>query len=195
MTESSDVQPKCLRCGRDRLSAVHKGEIALSSGTRYGFAQTDSSHPYFSEGEQGAFTLDLRAEPGCVRWVRYDVRLVRYAADCAERVIDLTGPERPQAEAAIQAARAWADDPTEEHRLRAKHAAKAVSSNLRESFSPAECSSDAAANAAFSAVFHHDADYASAAAIFARLAVENRATEVAWQAERRQYYGLPEVEA
>ena len=43
-------------------------------------------------------------------------RWVQWAAECAERVLPLAGEYRAQSEAAIQAARAWAESPTEERR-------------------------------------------------------------------------------
>ena len=54
------------------------------------------------------------------------VRWVRYACDCAERVLPLAGPARPQVEAAIRAAREWCDHPTEERREACRQAADAA---------------------------------------------------------------------
>ena len=110
-------------------------------------------------------------EPERIRWVRF-------AADCAEHVLHLTGTARPQAEAAIKAARAWADDPIEERRQAAEQAARA------------------AAHAAYVAYYTDRADYAANnATLYAADAAANAATdhnaERAWQAERRKFYGLP----
>ena len=127
-------------------------------------------------------------EPERIRWVRY-------AADCAERVLSLTGPARPQAEAAIRAARAWADDPTEERCCQvAEHAADA-----------AVHASSAADHAAYVAAYHatHAAAYAADAAAYAAVHASSAAdcaanaaadhdVEQAWQAKRRRFYGLPE---
>ena len=116
-------------------------------------------------------------------------RWVRYAADCAERVLGLTGQYRPQAEAAIRAARAWADNPTEELQETCRVAANAVP--LVEG-TPAAAASASAAYAAASALFGGRASLAAAVAVdAASMAFVNpHHVERAWQAERRRHYGL-----
>ena len=120
-------------------------------------------------------------EPEKTRWVRY-------AADCAERVLGLTGQYRPQAEAAIRAAREWVDSPTDE-RLRACHAA------IFEVFIAPGAPPSAPYFAARSAI--HVAFFdATAAANTASFAVgvasgsDGHDSERAWQADRRRFYGL-----
>ena len=137
-------------------------------------------------------------EPERIRWVRY-------AADCAERVLHLTGAARPQAEAAIQAARAWADEPTDGRRVVAMLAADAADELAYEASDAGfEVRADAiwgAAEAAFAASAHgfsmavSAAKYAadSARAVHYLDSIEFGAYEAAreWQAERRKFYRLP----
>ena len=115
---------------------------------------------------------------------------VRYAADCAERVVHLAGEYRPQAEAAIRAARAWADDPTEKRLLECGKA----DSDARV------FDSDCAANAADAAAYAARTAIDPAASVEARgkaaeaaakaAAATEYEKERAWQKERRRFYGL-----
>ena len=133
-------------------------------------------------------------EPERIRWVRY-------AADCAERVLHLTGTARPQAEAAIKAARAWADDPTDVRLRTARRAANTAFAAASASDADAAfCATNAAGYAAaadvtYAATPAADAAYAAARAD-ARAAYGEGSNfylaERAWQAERREFYGLPE---
>ena len=133
------------------------------------------------------------------------IRWVRYACDCAERVVHLAGSARPQAEAAIRAAREWADAPSETMRRKARGAASAAyyaaGSRRNTAAYAAGNAAYAAGNAAHAADAFFAVDFAAAADAFfavdfaaaAAFAAADRATERAWQAERRKYYGLPEV--
>ncbi len=120
-------------------------------------------------------------EPERIRWVRY-------AADCAEHVLHLTGSARPHAAAAIRAARAWADKPTYAHRETARQAAHAA-----HAAHAAACAAGYAAYATHNAGSATNAEYiATCAADCARIAAADYEAERAWQAERRKFYGLPE---
>jgi hypothetical protein len=118
------------------------------------------------------------------------IRWVRYATDCAERVRGLTGEYRPQAEAAIRAARAWADDPTEKRLLACGKAAS------NAAVFDSDCAAHAADAAAYAARTPIDttasveasAKAAEAAAEAAK--VSTYEIERAWQADRRRFYGL-----
>lgn len=123
-------------------------------------------------------------EPESVRWVRY-------AADCAERVLPLTGDGRPQAEAAIKAARAWADCPCEEHEESADAAARTV--RTTRIVDSAIHAVDAATKTATSATGDttravRDAEMAAS---YARRAIEDAEKE--WQTRRLQLYGATVV--
>ena len=120
---------------------------------------------------------------------------VRYAADCAERVVHLAGEYRPQAEAAIRAARAWADDPTEKRLLECGKA----DSDARV-FDSSDCAATAADAAAYAARTAIDPaaslearGKAAEAAAKAAAATEYE-KERAWQKERRRFYGLSEAD-
>ncbi len=116
------------------------------------------------------------------------IRWVRYAADCAERVLPLVPPScRSQAEAAITAARVWADQPTEEHREEAWVAGDTAGDVAIHS------AAHAAYAAAHVAYVAHAADHAAYAAAYAAYISADPIQERAWQAERRRYYGLPEA--
>ena len=116
------------------------------------------------------------------------VQWVRYAADCAERVLPIVPPRfRGQAEAAIVAARLWADEPTEMHRTDAWMAAYAATC-----IAASDCVY-AAVYAADAAAHATHAIYAGYAAVSAVCASLDPAQERVWQAERRKYYGLPEA--
>ena len=140
---------------------------------------------------------------------RERIRWVRYAADCAERVLHLAGPHQPKAEAVIQAARAWADDPTGE-RLDALRGAGADAS--RESFHLLSDSEThyirydvrnirsnalrAACHVADTAILGNPIYYAVSAAWEAEKAATLARTlpaptpEQAWQEERLKFYGF-----
>lgn len=117
-------------------------------------------------------------------------RWVRYAADCAERVLGMTDQYRPQAEAAIRAARKWVDDPTSEQARACQQAVIA----LDHVTDPASVS--AATMAAVSAAFAAEAAYSQYSVALVGY-VEHMAaraswdpSERAWQSERRRFYGL-----
>ncbi len=134
------------------------------------------------------------------------IRWVRYAADCAERVLHLAGPQRPDAEAAIQAARAWADDPTGERRETCRETADRayLGATLTASLSLIFGNRAVKAiqsTAAFSAALAAKAAVCGDATTFAAHAVDAAidaahdagsapGAEQAWQAERRKFYGL-----
>ena len=100
------------------------------------------------------------------------IRRVRYAADCAERVLPIAGKARHQAEEAIRAARAWADEPTEARRIAAKDAAVAVSAAAEAAYAATAAAYTAAyeADAAADAAAAHAADAAADAALSAERA-------------------------
>ena len=82
-----------------------------------------------------------------------DLRVnVRIAIQMAEGVLELTGTARPQAEAAIEAAKKWLDDPSEENAAAAANAATNAAT-------AAANAADAAANATYAAATatYHDA--------------------------------------
>jgi hypothetical protein len=97
---------------------------------------------------------------------------VRLAADFAERVVHLAGEGRPAAEAAIAAARAWADNPCEKTQsaaLRAAYDARAAAYDARAAAYDARAAAyaadaaDAAADAAaYAAAYAADAADAAA---------------------------------
>ena len=133
-------------------------------------------------------------------------QLVRYAADCAERVLHLAGPLRPNAEAAIQAARAWAESPTEERRQACRETADRayLDSVLSAAFvavfgdrtvKKAHSSAVLAAALAGKAAVCGDSALFAAGAAEAATGVRHTGSapgaERAWQAERRKFYGLP----
>jgi len=73
---------------------------------------------------------------------------VRFAARCARRVLDLVRPDdRAACVEAIEAADAWADEPTEEHRQRAARAASATCAAWAECAASAACAACAACDA------------------------------------------------
>jgi hypothetical protein len=124
---------------------------------------------------------------------------VRYAADCAERVLDLTGEYRHLAEAAIQAARAWADDPTEERLKACRDASSAAHDSVRDSAFVFAFSVRAAGWAALATIDDLDvaalcasraAAYAADAAAVAAIATVEAVYdgERAWQTRRRRHY-------
>ena len=100
-------------------------------------------------------------EPEGVRWVRF-------AADCAEHVLHLTGTARPEAEAAIRAAREWADEPSEQNREAAEQAAidaEAAAVYADADFAFAGDAANTAAGAAYAAAdFAYAAEHAADAA-------------------------------
>ena len=124
-----------------------------------------------------------KAGPIAIRWVRY-------AADCAEHVLCFTDSARPLAEAAIRAARAWADDPTEERREAAADATDDAEGDADYSFGYArDAASAAALAAAIAAIYAADAAYSAVSAAYAS-AYAADVREIAWQIERLRYYGL-----
>ena len=134
-------------------------------------------------------------EPERIRWVRY-------AADCAERVLGLTGAKRQQAEAAIRAARAWADNPTPERSGACRTAVDAATAADAGAYATTNAAAFAADAAAFAAAAPGPgavaASYAAAnAATAAHAAADTKdsadsayTSERAWQAERRRIYRL-----
>jgi hypothetical protein len=133
----------------------------------------------------------------------HHVMAVRLAADFAEHVIHLTGEGRPVAEAAIAAARAWADNPCEETQsaaLRAADAAYVAAYVAARAAAAATRAADAATRAADAATraaaYAAYATYAAHAAAFAADAYAARAAayadlgaEKAWQISRiREVY-------
>lgn len=143
------------------------------------------------------------AEPERVRWVRF-------AADCAEHILCLADSSRPQTEAAVQAAREWADDPIEERREAEGRAAEAAEGAAFETLhQPVGVVTEAAADAAYAAYFADAATYAADTAYYAAYASDAStlrvhrsvlriggrsalpdAGERDWQAGRLRYYGL-----
>jgi hypothetical protein len=119
----------------------------------------------------------------------HHVMAVRLAADFAEHVIHLTGEGRPAAEAAIAAARAWADNPCEETQSAALRAARAADAAADAAYAAyaydaaayAAYAYDAAAYAADAAA---DAAYAYDAAAYAAAAYADSEVEEAWQISR-----------
>ena len=122
---------------------------------------------------------------------------VRYAADCAEQVVDLAGMWRSEAWTAIRAARGWADAPTPGGAL------AAISAAFRAEYVDTSATPyavyyviRAAASAARAAVASNAAPLAGYAADYSIRAVvasgNGSAVESvrAWQAERRRHYGL-----
>ena len=148
-----------------------------------------------------------RTDPRAIRWVRF-------AADCPEHVLCLSDSARPLAEAAIRAARAWADDPTEERREAAADAAEAAEEvafgetlhhPIGDVAYSAVCAAYAAyfADAAYAADAAHYAAYASDAATLRAhhfvlriggLSALPAAGERDWQLERLRRYGLQHSE-
>ena len=129
--------------------------------------------------------LATRADPRAIRWVRF-------AADCAEHVLSLTGSARPEAEAAIRSARAWAEEPSEQNREVAERAAEAAEDAAiyaDADFAYAGDAANTAAGAAYAAAdFAYAAEHAADAACSAYSAAG--ADEPDWQLERLRYYGL-----
>lgn len=131
----------------------------------------------------------IKSELGAVEPER--IRWVRYAADCAERVVDITGPNRSLAEAAIRAAREWADDPTPERVRTCKLAVIALDPVTDPASAGADTAAAASAAWAAEAVYSQDpvsevagnAEYTAAYASW-------DSSERAWQADRRRIYGL-----
>ena len=76
---------------------------------------------------------------------------VRIAIQMAEGVLELTGTTRPQAEAAIEAAKKWLDDPSEENTTAANAAAYAAATTAANAGAYAAAAYAAAAAAATSA--------------------------------------------
>jgi hypothetical protein len=120
----------------------------------------------------------------------HHVMAVRLAADFAEHVIHLTGEGRPAAEAAIAAARVWADNPCVETLSAALRAADATAYASARAYAAANT-----ANAAYDAAYavHAAADaayavYATADAIHAAAHAVDAAAEPgeerAWQISR-----------
>jgi hypothetical protein len=144
-------------------------------------------------------------EPDRIRWIRY-------VADCAEHVLPLSGKARPQAEAAIRAVREWCDDPTEERRIGARRAGEVAYAAATDAYFASDSghliyatATDAAADAAGYAAYEtssaaagasHAVTHASDAAAYSAgiTYAAARAAEREWQAERRRFYGLEEVE-
>jgi hypothetical protein len=126
----------------------------------------------------------------------YHVMAVRLAADFAEHVIHLAGKGRPAAEAAIAAARAWADNPCEETQSAALRAARAAYAAVWAA-ADAAAAYDAAAYAAFAAARaaadNADADACGCAAAYAVDAAADPGAEKAWQISRirRVYPNCP----
>jgi hypothetical protein len=115
---------------------------------------------------------------------------VRLAADFAERVVHLAGKGRPAAEAAIAAARAWADNPCEKTQSAALRAARAAydarvaaSAATARAYAAAAYAAHAAADAAFAAAY---ATYAPDAVAYAAVAATDADPEAekAWQNSR-----------
>ena len=133
---------------------------------------------------------------------RWDSRTwTKYAADCAERVLPLTGAKRPQAEAAIVAARAWANNPTKERRNVARQIiaeTESIAFHLDDDTTEGKAASLAMMSAALSAkvptVLDEDATAmrAESAAINAALIADISTVdaEQQWHAKRRHFYAL-----
>ena len=137
-------------------------------------------------------------EPERIRWVRY-------AADCAEHVLPLAGKTCPEAESAIHAARAWCDGPTRERRGAAFEALAATARAARAATAAARAARatahavDAAYAAVYAAVYDSvfvakTTAYAASTAVYNSSDGAAKSEEHAWQAERRRFYGLEEVE-
>lgn len=130
-----------------------------------------------------------RGKPGLTK----KVRLVRYACDCAERVISKTGEFRPEAEAAIAAARAWCDRPTKEREKAVCRASDAAYDGVRSAAVYNNYAAYALYAAYSAAYFFNTKDFYTYAAATAKCAAEisnDYAAEIKWQAERRRFYGL-----
>ena len=177
----------CARCG-------HRRDLHGNVGLFGCYAQPCA--------QRWRFWFHLRS--WCPAFVPYEAKptppdpdrtqLVRYAADCAERVLHLAGEYRPQAETAIRAARAWADDPTEKRLLAC---GKAASNAQVFDSDCAANAADAAAYAARTAIDPAASVEASAKAAEAAAEVGRASTyidERAWQKERRRFYGLSEAD-
>ena len=123
-------------------------------------------------------------EPEKTRWVRY-------AADCAERVIDLAAEGRGWAEACIRAARAWADDPSSESLAWEARALHRRTSTGNNAVYAAACAARSAGALSSLASINIAKDAAVTAAGAAHLlSLEDYAAMLAWQEERRRFYGL-----
>jgi hypothetical protein len=122
----------------------------------------------------------------------HHVMAVRLAADFAEHVIHLTGEGRPAAEAAIAAARVWADDPCEETQSAALRAARAAyaaarayaAANTANAAYDAAYAVHAAADAARAAAYATYTPDAAADAADAAAASADSEAEEAWQISR-----------
>ncbi len=114
----------------------------------------------------------------------YHVMAVRLAADFAKRVVHLAGEGRPAAEAAIAAARAWADNPCEETRLAALRAARAAAADAAYAARAAADAAYVAARAADAAAYAADAAFASTRAASAAADAADLEAEKAWQISR-----------
>jgi hypothetical protein len=120
----------------------------------------------------------------------YHVMAVRLAADFAEHVIHLAGEGRPVVEAAIAAARAWADNPCEETQSAAQRAARvayAAHAAYAATYAADAAYAARAAHAAYAAAY---ATYTPDAAAYAAVAAADAASaadpeaEEAWQISR-----------
>lgn len=107
--------------------------------------------------------------------------LVRAAAACAETVLPHAGGARGACEAAIAAARAWAEAPSDETRAAASAAVYAASAAPYAAASAAASAASAAASAAAYAAYA-----ASAAAYAANAAVRAAAIAIAADLVRRE---------
>ncbi len=109
-------------------------------------------------------------------------KAVEFACDCAERVLPLFERERPddhRPRKAIEAARAWAEEPSASYASYAASAAYAYADAAANAYAAYVYAADAAADAY--AAYAYDAAYAAYAADAAYAA---RAAERTWQAER-----------
>lgn len=126
-------------------------------------------------------------EPEHIRWVNY-------ACDCAERAMRLTNINYKETEPAIKAARAWANNPTEENKVACQEAKATIDRVVYATFA----NDRVAAHAAFAAAKAAEAAAVStldAAKYCATSAAEEVVDAVAcieemWQTDRMTFYGL-----
>jgi hypothetical protein len=123
-------------------------------------------------------------DPGWMLWLLMHVDwqlCVRLCADIAEHVLCCARDLRPICEQAIEAARAWADNPTEANRREAARAVEAAGAKARAD-ARADATADAAAGAAEAWEARADATRAAArSALSAADAAAARQKEIAWQ--------------
>jgi hypothetical protein len=173
--------------GREIADGLRSGRLALDSVVMAARLECEEARPFAPATLVSVVWTDLTSRREAIRALGSTERQVSWAADVATHILPLfekrhPGDMRPRQ--SIEAARAWAACPCEEHLQKARAAAAAAAAAAYAANAAAAAAAASAANAA---------DAANAAA-YAAYSDGAREMEIAWQKERLVEYLLNEVE-